>query len=134
MISGYLYEPKITSKWGTIRMYKSCKTYSDQSARVAELADACISLKAQVGCSDPDARSVVLNNVRMIAQSGQMLLNLLDSWSIGDNVVREVIPQLLGLTTITPEAVKYSGDALGKTAKLAFIVLGPVEIQDSLID
>ena len=112
-------------------MYKSCNSYSDQSARVGELADACLSLREQIGCSDPDARSVALNNIRMIAHSGQMILNLLDSWAIGDDNVRQAIPQLLGLATKSPEAVQLSGDALRISAKFALVVLSQFQIENA---
>ena len=113
-------------------MYKTCLTSSDQSACVAELAEACIVLNNRLAFSDPDARTVALKNIEMIARSCQMTLNLLDSWSIGDELVRTVIPQLLGLKTVTPEAVQVSGEILGKTSKLALVMLAQFQIENAL--
>ena len=111
-------------------MYRSCNAYSDQSACVADLANACLSLKNQLGYSKPDARSVALDNVAWIAHSGQMTLNLLDSWVKGDELIRRIIPQLIGLQTLTPEAIKDAGDGLGKSAKLALAVLAQFQIEN----
>jgi hypothetical protein len=113
-------------------MYKTCKSYSDQAARVAELAEACISLKRHLGYSDADARTVALDNITSIARSGQMVLNLLDSWCIGDQAVRQIIPQLIGLTTISKEHVNLAGDCLNKTSKLALVVLAQFQIENIL--
>lgn len=121
----------MVSWWKIASMYRSCTSYADRSACVADLAEACLSLKKQLGYSDPDARSVALNNVASIARAGQMTLNLLDSWVKGDELIRTVIPQLLGLTTVTPEAVKLAGDYLNKSAKLALAVLAQFQIENA---
>ncbi len=113
-------------------MYRACESHADQSLCVSELAEACFSLKKQLGYSDPDARSVALDNVGSIACSGQMTLNLLDSWAKGDEIVRHVIPQLVGLTRVTLQGVQTAGDLLGKTAKLALAVLAQFQVENAL--
>lgn len=113
-------------------MYKRCNSFSDQSACVAALGDAAVAMIKTFGYPDADARTVALNNVAFIARYGQMTLNLLDSWVKGDEAVRQAIPQLLGLTTVTPEGVKVSGDTIGKCAKLAMIVLAQFQIENLL--
>jgi len=113
-------------------MYRSCSSYADQSRCVSELADASLALKAKLGYSDPDARTVSLDNITAIARSGQMLLNLLDSWAKGDELIRTVIPQLLGLQTATPDGVRMAGDMLNKSAKLSLVVLGQFQVENVL--
>lgn len=113
-------------------MYRPCASYADQSKRVSELADACLAVKARLACSDPDARTVVLDNLTAVARSGQMMLNLFDSWSKGDVVIRQAIPQLLGLKTTTPAGVQTAADILNKTAKLSFVVLGQFQVENVL--
>lgn len=113
-------------------MYKACKTFGDQSERVDELAGACIALKAKLGYSDADARSVALNNITAVARSAQMTLNLLDSWSKGDNTVRQLIPQLIGLNSVTPNGAQMAGAMLEKTNKLALILLAQFQIENVL--
>jgi hypothetical protein len=61
-----------------------------------------------------------------------MILNLLDSWVRGDAVVREVIPQLIGLTTITPQGVQMAGDMLNQSSRFGFVVLGQFQIENAL--
>ena len=55
-----------------------------------------------------------------------MVLNLLDSWCIGDEAVRAAIPQLLGLTNASDRSVKVAGDTLHKTVKALPRHLKPV--------
>ena len=113
-------------------MYRVCNSYADQSLCVSELADACVELKKKLGYSDPDARTVALDNITDIARSGQMMLNLFDSWARGDQAIRQIIPQLIGLTTVTPEGVRMAGDMLNKSAKLSLVVLSQFQIENSL--
>ena len=113
-------------------MYRPCASYADQSKCVSELADACVALKARLGCSAADARTVALDNLTAIARSGQMMLNLFDSWAKGDELIRQVIPQLLGLKTVTPDGVRIAGDMLNKTAKLSLVVLAEFQVENAL--
>lgn len=111
-------------------MYRICKTHSDQSLCVSELAEACVALKRKLGYSDPDARTVALDNIIAFARSGQAILNLLDSWAKGDAVIRQVIPQLIGLKTVTPNGVQMTGNFLDKTNKLSLLLLGQFQIEN----
>lgn len=111
-------------------MYRICKSYSDQSVCVAELAEACSRLKYKLGYSGADARTVALDNMVGIARSSQMVLNLLDSWTRGDEVVRQVIPQLIGLQIVTVDGVKTSGDLLNTSSRLGFGVLEQFQIEN----
>ena len=113
-------------------MFRKCQSYADQSLCVHELAEAAFTLLQQRRYSDPDARAVALNNIHLIARTGQMTLNLLDSWVKGDEVVRQVIPQLLGMFNPTTESVRLSGDLLGKSGKLALAVLAQFQIENLL--
>lgn len=113
-------------------MYRQCANFSDQSRCVADLAEACELLRARVGYSDPDARSVALCNLRDIARAGQMTLNLLDSWHRGDDLVRTVIPQLVGLQTVTSQSVESAGKILQKTGKLSLLLLGQFQVENAL--
>lgn len=113
-------------------MYRNCRSYADQSRCVSELADACVSLKRRSGYSDPDARTVALDNITGIARSGQMVLNLLDSWAKGDELIKQAIPQLIGLQTVTQESVRMAGDMLNKSAKLALVVLAQFQVENVL--
>lgn len=113
-------------------MYRKCQSYSDQSLCVHELAETSFALLRQLGYSDPDARTVALNNIHLIARAGQMTLNLLDSWVKGDEALRRVIPQLLGILNPTTESVRVSGELLGKSGKLALAVLAQFQIENLL--
>lgn len=113
-------------------MYRVCNSYADQSLCVSELADACVELKKKFGYSDPDARTVALENITDIARPGQMMLNLFDSWARGDQTIRQIIPQLIGLTTVTPEGVRMAADMLNKSAKLSLVVLAQFQIENAL--
>ena len=61
-----------------------------------------------------------------------MILNLLDSWVIGDNTVRTVIPQLIGLTPVTAASANEAGRILKKSAKLTLALLGQFQIENAL--
>ncbi len=113
-------------------MYRACSSYADQSKCVSELADACLVLREKLGYSDPDARTVALDNITAIARSGQMILNLLDSWVKGDESIRQVMPQLLGLQTVTSDGVRIARNMLNKSAKLSLAVLAQFQIENVL--
>lgn len=113
-------------------MYKTCKSYSEQSECVASLGDKCSQALSSFSFHEKDTRRVTLNNVEMIARGGQMILNLLDSWCTGDEAVKQIIPQLVGLTTVTDEGVKTAGDTLNKSSKLNLVVLGQFQIETCL--
>lgn len=113
-------------------MYQACKSFSEQAVCVAALADRCAVLKRSFGYSAPDARTVAFENIISIARSAQMILNLLDSWVIGDEMVRQAIPQLLGLQTVTTDGVKMAGDMLNQSARLGFAVLGQFQVENAL--
>ena len=97
-----------------------------------ELAEAAFALLRRLGYSDPDARSVALNNIHLIARTEQMTLNLLDNWVKGDETIRQVIPQLLGIFRPTTESVRVSGELLGKSGKLTLAVLAQFQIENLL--
>ena len=113
-------------------MYKESASHSEQAECVASLVLKTEDIRTRFGYSDQDARSVVLNNVRFIAYSTQMVLNLLDSWCLGDEAVRAAIPQLLGLTNVTDRTVEVAGRALHKTTKLSLVILGQFQIETCL--
>ncbi len=96
------------------------------------MGQACKALRLELGYSDSDARTVALNNIESFVFSAQMTLNLLDSWAIGDKIIREAIPQLIGLTTVNAETVQRSGDILNKAAKLGFLTLTQFQIENLL--
>jgi hypothetical protein len=98
---------------------------------VNDLAEASFALKTKLGYSDTDARTVVLDNIGSVARGGQMILNLLDSWSRGDELIRQCIPQLIGLTTVTPWAAQRAGDVLEKTNRLALATLAQFQIENA---
>jgi len=60
-----------------------------------------------------------------------MILNLLDSWTIGDDLIRQMIPQLVGLQTVTVDGVKMAGDMLNKSSRLGFSVLAQFQIENA---
>jgi hypothetical protein len=51
---------------------------------------------------------------------------------IGDEVIRQFIPQVLGLNTVTKEAVDYCASTIDKTNKLAFVLLSQFQIENLL--
>ena len=69
-------------------MLIDAKTAAEESACVASLVEKCEHVRSQLRYSDEDSRTILLNNVRVIAYSAQMVLNLLDSWTIGNEQVR----------------------------------------------
>ncbi len=113
-------------------MYKESASHSEQAECVASLVLKTEDVRTRFGYSDQDVRSVVLNNVRSIAYSTQMVLNLLDSWCIGNEAVRVAIPQLLGMTRVGDRSVKIARNTLHKTAKRSLIILGQFQIENCL--
>ncbi len=113
-------------------MYKESASHSEQAECVASLVLKTEEVRTRFGYSDQDARSLVLNNVRFIAYSTQMVLNLLDNWCIGNEAIRASIPQLLGLTNVTDRSVKVAGDTLHTTAKRSLVILGQFQIENCL--
>lgn len=113
-------------------MFQTCKSHADQSKCVSDLGNACDALKNKLGYSDPDARTVALNNIKVIASAGLMMLNFLHSWANGDARIRQIIPQLIGLKTVNQTGVKMAGDTLSTTGKLTLCVLSQFQIENAL--
>ncbi len=113
-------------------MYKKCVRHSEQSECVASLAERAINLHRSLGFSDQDARAVTLNNIRSIAYACQMTMNLLDSWTIGDEMVRSFVPQVLGMQDVNKRSVKSAGDILHKVSKLSLALLGQFQVENCL--
>ena len=110
-----------------------CKSHANETECVASLVDCCVRLRREFGYSRTDARSVVLNNVRAIACSTLMILNLLEQWSIGGNPQsREQIARLLGLKDFTTCSVQRHGNRLHKTSKLSLVLLAQFQIESCL--
>ena len=61
-----------------------------------------------------------------------MNLNLLHFWCVGDESVKSIIPQLLGLERISEVSVKAAGDVLDKTSKLSLVLLAQFQIENGL--
>ncbi len=75
---------------------------------------------------------MVLNNVRNVAYAAQAVLNLLDSWSKGNEADRQAIPRLIGLTTPTKEGVQLAGNNIAYVTKIGFCMTAQSQIENSL--
>lgn len=111
-------------------MYKKSASYSEQAECVQSVANRCTQLSAAFNYSDQDARSVCLHNIRSFAYGCGLILNLLDSWAIGDKTIREAIPQLLGLEDVTKHSVQVAGNILHKDSKLTLVLLAQFQIEN----
>jgi hypothetical protein len=110
-------------------MYKECKSHLDQSECVASLGNKCRQVLSSFTFDEKDTRRVTLDNVEKIARGGQMILNLLNSWCIGGVAVKQIIPQLVGLETVSEVGVKNAGGALNISSRLSLVVLGQFQIE-----
>lgn len=113
-------------------MFRESKSFADQSACVADVAKLCMATIDDFGYSSHDARWVALNNIATVAKASQLVLNLLDSWCIGDETVRSFIPQVVGIQPVTPEAVKAGGEWLNGNSRLGFLLLSQFQIENLL--
>ena len=52
--------------------------------------------------------------------------------TIGNDLVRQTIPQLLGLDKVDGKSVQLMGDSLNKTSKLSLILLGQFQIENCI--
>ncbi len=86
-------------------MYIENASYSQQAECVASLVQKTKHVEDRFNYPVQDARAVVLKNMRIVAYSTQMVLNLLDSWRIGNEGIRQVIPQILGFTNVTADSI-----------------------------
>jgi len=115
-------------------MFKESKTQKDDAECILHLIETCTGLIKKYGLPDNDTRTASLVNVRLVSYSSLGIANLLDSWSIGDDVVRQTIPQLLGLVQVDDKSVRLMGDSLHKTSKLSLILLGQFQIENCIVN
>ncbi|MCH7821839.1 MAG: hypothetical protein IIA07_07470 [Proteobacteria bacterium] len=113
-------------------MFKESKTQKVDAECILHLVETCTGIIKKYGFPDNDARTTTLVNVRVVSYSSLGICNLLDSWSIGDDVVRQAIPQLLGLDKADNKSVRFMGDSLHKTSKLSLILLGQFQIENCI--
>lgn len=113
-------------------MYIEEKSYKDHAKCIKSLIDTCTTIIAKHKYSDEDIRTIAFANMRSIGYSSILITNLLDSWTIGDEMIRQSIPQLIGLTEVTEKSVKLAGESLQKTTKLSLILLSQFQIENFL--
>lgn len=111
-------------------MYKEEKSYRDWAECIKNLADICASIIERHKYSDEDIRTIAFANMRAVAYSSLGIANLLDSWCIGDDQIKQVIPRLLGMTEITTRSVKLMGDVMAKGEKLKILLLFQFQIEN----
>ncbi len=115
-------------------MFKESKSNKDDAECILHLIETCNSLIKKYGFPDNDTRAASLVNIRFASYSSLGISNVLDSWSKGDNTVRQIIPQLLGLTQVDTKSVQLMGDSLHKTSKLSLILLGQFQIENCIVN
>ena len=115
-------------------MFKERKSNKDDAECILHLIETCNSLIKKYGYPDNDTRTASLVNIRFTSYSSLGISTLLDSWSKRDNTVRQIIPQLLGLTQVDTKSVQLMGDSLHKTSKLSLILLGQFQIENCIVN
>ncbi len=113
-------------------MYIEATSYPDHAKCIKSLVDACTIVIDKHKYSDEDIRTIAFANIRSIAHSSIFITNLLDSWAIGDDMIKRNIPRLIGLTEVTERSVNLAGESLGKTTKLSLILLSQFQIENFL--
>lgn len=113
-------------------MFKSTNSLKDQAECVLSLINFCTKSIEKHEYPDTDVRTAAFANIRSIGYSTLAITNLLDSWSKGDEIIRQVIPSLIGLTDVNEKSVKLMGDSLHKSPKLGLIVLGQFQIENCI--
>ena len=117
---------------GNFSMFKSTNSLKDEAECVKSLIDFCTRIIEKHKYPDTDTRTAALVNVRFVGYSTLSIANLLDSWSKGDETVRQVISSLIGLTDVNEKSVKLMGDSLHKSSKLSLILIGQFQIENCI--
>lgn len=115
-------------------MFKKSTSHKDDAECILHLIETCDSLIKKHGCLDNDTRTASLVNIRLSSYSSLSISNLLDSWIKGDSTVKQIIPQLLGITQANDKSVKLMGNSLHKTSKLSLILLGQFQIENCIVN
>jgi len=113
-------------------MFKSTNSLKDEAECVNSLIGFCTRIIKKHKYPDTDTRTAALDNIRFVGYSTLAIANLLDSWSKGDETVRQVIPSLIGLTDVNEKSVKLMGDSLHKSSKLSLILIGQFQIENGI--
>lgn len=115
-------------------MFKESKSHKDDAECIMHLIETCDNLIKKHRYPDKDTRTASLVNIRLVSYSNIGITNLLDSWSKGDATVKQIIPQLLGLTQVNPKSVQLMGNSIHKTSKLSLILLGQFQIENCIVN
>jgi hypothetical protein len=115
-------------------MFKESKSHKDDAECIMHLIENCNNLINKHRYPDNDTRTSSLVNIRLVSYSNIGITNLLDSWSKGDDTVKQIIPQLLGLTQVNSKSVQLMGSSLHKTSKLSLILLGQFQIENCIVN
>jgi len=115
-------------------MFKESKTQKDDAECILHLIETCTNIITNHGYPDNDTRTSSLVNIRLVSYSSIGITNLLDSWSKGDDTVKQIVTQLLGLTQIDMKSVQLMGNSLHKTSKLSLILLGQFQIENCIVN
>ena len=114
-------------------MFEIAKNYKDESEKIKHIIDLCTSYIDMHSYADGDTRVVVFSNIRGLAYASILITNFLDSWTIGDEKIREIIPQLIGLTSLNTESVNLAGNVLHKSNKLNLAILANFQIENFVV-
>ena len=114
-------------------MFRKSKTQKDDAECILHLIKTCTNIITKHGYPDNDTRTSSLVNIRLVSYSNIGITNFLDSWSKGDDTVKQIVPQLLGLTQIDMKSVQLMRNSLHKTSKLSLILLGQFQIENCIV-
>ena len=115
-------------------MFKESRSQKDDAECVLHLIETCDGLIKKHGYPDNDTRTASLVNIRLASYSSLGITNLLDSWSIGDRTVKQIIPQLLGLTQADDKSAQLMGNSLHRTSKLSLMLLGQFQVENCIVN
>lgn len=104
-------------------------SYKNFSECIKNLIDLCDYLILKNKYPDEDIRTVCFSNVRHICYSSISLTNLLDSWVVGDDLIRSIIPQILWLQDVNKKNVDILWNDIAHNNKLSLVILSQFQIE-----
>ncbi len=104
-------------------------SHGEEATRFLTFRNLCVSLGKALALPDEDARALVFNNVRSIAEGTVGILNLLHHW--GSSPGKEMIPALVGIyPKVIQSEINMMATSMLNLARLGFLFTAQSQIEN----
>lgn len=127
-----------------MKPFKDATNHEEQGLQIEDIRTVLSSIRAAHTYQDKDVRSVCINNLDSFCTNARFMLSMLHKWTgVGSIEIKhglqtfvlepkEIIPYIIGLSTVNNATVKQAGWIIDKSTKLSFVVMFQFQLEHCL--